>query len=148
MGLEILENNLDVVHDSLAIGEADLHLFEMVIADNALHEATNKEERSIEGHVGINLVGRRHGADSEGESIGNVNTSVEVVTIGPVGLLLGNILLDLSAVEKPVFGNCLGESGGLGEDLAPGFDLGDIIAHALAGGHGSVEFGPDGSGVL
>ena len=36
----------------------------------------------------------------------------------------------------------------MGEDLGPSLDFGNIIAHALAGGHGRVELIPDGAGIL
>ena len=120
----------------------------MVITNESLHKATNEEERSVKGHVSIDLIGGLHRADSESESISDILASIEVFFGGPVGLLLANISLDLPAVKEPVLGNGLGKGGGLSEDLAPSLDLGDIIAHALASAHGGVELIPDGAGVL
>ena len=144
-GLEVTNDGLNLVDDTLGIGNAGLDLGEVVVTNHAFEETSKEEEGSIEGHVSN---GGLDGANGEGKGISSVDTSLEVVTGGPVGLLGSEVSLDLSSVEDPVFGDGAGESGGLGEDLGPGLNGGDVLIHTLAGGHGGANLVPDDTSIL
>ena len=87
-------------------------------------------------------------AEGEHEDIGNVVTGVVVVGGLPVGLGLGDIGEDGGPVGEEVLGESLDELGGVGEDLGPVLNLGDVVSHALAVSEVLGELGDDVSNLL
>jgi len=145
--LEVGKEGFDISDGGLTISDASGNLSQMVLGDETLEHATNEKDgcgEGVNGLVGIGL----DGTDGLGECLGGVNTGVEVGTSGPVSLLLGDVGLDGLSVEQPSLANGLGKSCWLGEDLSPGLNSGDVLIHALAGGHGGAKLVPDGTGLL
>ena len=150
LGLNGLDELLDLGSESLSIGGASLDLIEVVLTDKTVENTSKELNGSLDvgKAVGSLVKSGLHGANSEHEGISGVLASIEVVGSGPVGLLLIDILADLAAVEEPVLGDGLGESSGLGENLGPVLNLSDVLIHALASGHGRADLVPDDTGIL
>lgn len=150
LGLNIFDKLLNLGHEFVSVSGAGLDLVEVVFANKTVEETAEELNGALnagEGVGGLILRGR-NGANSESEGFSGVLAGIEVLGGSPVGLLLGDISTDLAAVEKPVLANSLGEFGGLGEDLGPCLNGSDVVAHALAGGHGGADLVPDGTSIL
>jgi len=78
-------------------------------------------------------------SNGEGYGISDVGSGLEVVLGRPVGLLSGNVLLDLSLVDEPVLSEGLDESSWLLEDLSPLLDGSDVVTDVLAWGNIFLE---------
>ena len=87
-------------------------------------------------------------ANEDGDEVSGVLTNGEVALVSPVSLDSGDVGGDGLLVESVVLGDLGGESGGRLEDLGPGLDGGDVVAHALAWGDVLLEVEDEGLELL
>jgi len=78
------------------------------------------------------VAGSLDGANEDGDEVSGVLAGGEVGLGGPVGAHGGDVRRHGALVEHVVLGHGRREAGGLLEDLGPGLDGSDIVAHALA----------------
>ena len=115
---DIVPNFLNVAVEFSNISHASLDVLEVIVASNGEDEASDEFRHSSDSILDLESWGLDW-ANSFSKCHGGINTSLEVGLRCPVGLLLGDILLDGASMKEPVLANGLSKLLRLSEDGGP-----------------------------
>ena len=88
------------------------------------------------------------GAHEDSDEVSGVLSGGEVGLVGPVGAHGSDVGSDGLLVQHVVLGDSRGKSRGALEDLSPGLNGGDVVAHSLARSNVFLEVGDEGLDLL
>jgi len=115
---DIVPNFLNVAVEFSNISHASLDVLEVIVASDGEDEASDEFRHSSDSILDLESWGLDW-ANSFSKCHGGINTSLEVGLRCPVGLLLGDILLDGASMKEPVLANGLSKLLRLSEDGGP-----------------------------
>ena len=115
---DIVPDFLNVAVEFSNISHASLNVLEVIVTSDGEDEASDEFRHSRDSILDLESWGLDW-ANSFSKCHGGINTSLEVSLRCPVGLLLGDILLDGASMKEPVLANGLSKLLRLGEDGGP-----------------------------